>query len=408
MSLIRFILYPFSNLLYSINNLRSKDSKYNFFLFILFYSFCISLPEIDSIHMDLYKRIDLFNFFHSNNDFNLIFSGNIFESFLLFVVSSFTDNWRIMCLFWGGIIGYLNVSVIWHVINSSKQDFNSFPIKLMLVFLICSIPFWSIGVFRFFTAANIFILGFVKYLDYKKNKYLIFSILSVLVHWSFVFFTIFILIFLILKNLNSKKINLYVLIFLNVIFVISIFYNFLEDFAVLQNINFNYLPEFFKVKAEGYNSDVFIQRLQDLSYDVDNNFYVKSRFFLIYIFLQFLFLFYLKRRSDFNDFLKADIFFILIFICYLVYNELGVYSPYDRFAYIANYFVALLVFLFLNYFKSFRKSFFYRNSFLFFILYIIVEFRNAMDTFSILTLTSNPIIAFFMIENNFSLIDLFK
>tara|TARA_B100001059_G_scaffold234055_1_gene275585 strand:- start:4737 stop:5813 length:1077 start_codon:yes stop_codon:yes gene_type:complete len=358
--------------------------------------------------MDFFNKIELFKDVSLNRDWQFIFEGNTFESILLVVVSFFTDNWRIMSMVWGFIIGYLNIKIIWHVIDNTSQKFNSYSIKILIVFLVCSMPFWNIGIFRFFTASNLFIYGLLKYFENDKWFYLLVSTLAVFVHWSFIFVLIIISLFLLLKKLDSKKINYNVILLFNVIFLISIFHSFFEDFSSITNLKFDYLPQFFNQKASGYSSEIFVNRLEDMSLSIDNNFYVKWRYNLIFILVQFIFLFYLRRRNSVIDFLKIDFYFILVFTFYFIYNQLGTFSPFDRYAYISNFFVAYLIFLFLDRFKNFKNFMPYRYLSVFVLLYVVVEIRNSFDTISILTVASSPLLSPFLLDYNFSLIDMFK
>jgi len=407
-SFLRFLFYPLLNLLYSLINIKSKHAKYNYLLFILYYSYCITLPALAGPDMDFSKKIELFKDISLNPDWQFIFEGNTFESILIVVVSFFTDNWRIMSMVWGFVIGYLNIKIIWHVIDNTNQKFNSYLIKILTVFLVCSMPFWNIGIFRFFTASNLFIYGILKYFENDKWFYLLVSALAVFVHWSFIFALFLISLFLFLKRLDSKKINYFIVLSFNLIFVSSIFYNFVGDLSSITDLNFDFLPQFFNQKATGYSSDIFVDRLVDMSYSIDNNFYVMWRYYLIFILVQSIFLYYLIRRSNVIDFLKIDFYFIIVFTFYFIYNQLGDYAPFDRYAYISNFFVAYLIFLFLDKFENFKNDLPYRYSAVFLSLYVVVEIRNSFDTISILTVASNPIISPFLMDYNFSLIDMFK
>jgi hypothetical protein len=408
MNILRFTFLPVLSLFYSLNNLRNKDAKYNYLLFILYYSFCVTLPAITGEDMDFFNKIELFKDVSLNQDWQYIFKGNTFESILLVLVSSFTDNWRIMSLVWGLVIGYLNIKIIWHVIDNANQNFNSFTIKILILFLMCSMPFWNIGIFRFFTASNLFIYGLLKYFEKGNRFYLIVACLSIFVHWSFIFVLFLISLFLFLKRLDSKKINYFIVLLFNLIFVSSIFSNFFGDLSSITNLNFDYLPQFFNQKATAYSSEIFVDRLVDMSYSIDNNFYVMWRYYLIFILVQSIFLFYLIRRNNVIDFLKIDFYFIVVFTFYFIYNQLGEFAPFDRYAYISNFFVAYLIFLFLDKFKNFKNYLPYRYLTVFVLLYVVVEIRNSFDTISILTVASNPIISPFLMDYNFSLIDMFK
>lgn len=409
MILILALISPFLCLIIGLKNYRTNSAKYYILVFILFYAFTLTFPEGET-DMDFFRRIDHFNSIVAEKNlkisemWNLVYSddsidssADIFEKTLIFITSRFTDNYRWMSVVWGLIFGLFSLWNIEFIIKKLDLRINRYNfLWILLLFLL--IPFWNINAFRFWTAAHIFINGMLRYFYTNDRKYfLLICISSVLVHFSFIIPNILLLLFLFLPK------NLFVA---NIIFVTTIITSFVSLNSI--DVNFDFLPLGIQSKIDGYTSIRYLDQAQEL-YNLQTNFYVNFRYYLVLIAFELMFLLiYFKHKAFLKIKMNEQILF-LSFILLTFANLVFDIRPLDRFFNLGAFFMTFIGLKFWNYlFVENRKPALFRLCSILLTLYIIVEIRIGFDTISIVSILGNPITQNFLLDSNFSLIDLFK
>tara|TARA_B100000795_G_scaffold269145_1_gene257722 strand:+ start:2970 stop:4199 length:1230 start_codon:yes stop_codon:yes gene_type:complete len=409
MILILALISPFLCLIIGLKNYRTNSAKYYILVFILFYAFTLTFPEGET-DMDFFRRIDHFNSIVAEknlkisemwklvySDDSIDSSADIFEKTLIFITSRFTDNYRWMSVVWGLIFGLFSLWNIEFIIKKLDLRINRYNfLWILLLFLL--IPFWNINAFRFWTAAHIFINGMLRYFYTDDRKYfLLICISSVLVHFSFIIPNILLLLFLFLPK------NLFVA---NIIFVTTIITSFVSLNSI--DVNFDFLPLGIQSKIDGYTSIRYLDQAQEL-YNLQTNFYVNFRYYLVLIAFELMFLLiYFKHKAFLKIKMNEQILF-LSFILLTFANLVFDIRPLDRFFNLGAFFMTFIGLKFWNYlFVENRKPALFRLCSILLTLYIIVEIRIGFDTISIVSILGNPITQNFLLDSNFSLIDLFK
>lgn len=230
------LIWPFLGFVLAIRSGLSKFTIPVILFFSFLYGYSVYIQGGDIVHyrdsfddVSQYSWSDyLFLVTHSlDANKNANFSPNvaiqkpdIFALTAQFVVSRFTDNPR---WFWG----LLSVFYTYLIILFTKKVFKHLPFKrrywhelVFIVALLTVIPFY-VGVtgVRFWPALFVFMIFIVKYLETGSLKYILFSSLSVLIHYSF-FFPVGLCVILALTNFNRGLVSSIVVVSM-LIFLLS-------------------------------------------------------------------------------------------------------------------------------------------------------------------------------------------
>lgn len=408
MIFIEAFLSPFWCFIKGLINYRKPNSKYYILVFILFYAFSMTFP-IGETNMDIFRRIESFNLYASQPNISIIdvfnksysddsdnSNADIFEALLLFLVTRFTDNIKIMFVVWAFCFGLLFVNNIWYLIEKNNLKINKINL-IWVIALFLIIPFWNINAFRFWTAAHLFIFGLLRFFYTKKKSYLFFSFFSAIIHFSFIIPNFLLIFFFILPK------NLIVANFLFLFTSITSNFN-------IQKLNqlFIFLPSGISGKTNDYTSDYYLTRVNEFKL-LDTNFYISLRYKLVLVAFELLFLFiYFNYKNFLKVKLNTDLFF-LTFILLSFSNLVFSIPPLDRFFNLGAFFMFIIGVNFANFLLINKLNLFkfkYISSLL--ILYLLVEIRIGFDTISIVSIIGNPVTQYFVSNDNFSLIDIFK
>jgi hypothetical protein len=401
-----FLLYPFLGFINSIRFYRQTNAKTIFILFVGFYGYMITTPT--TTDMDLKRRKEYFESYSKNeftfsvkefiteiNDDDSYFSDP-FESFIMYTVSRFSTNARFLFFVYGILFALFFANNFWYILNKYNIILNKYN-KIFFYSFILSIPFWSIGVFRFFFASQIFLFGLIRYIDQRKYIYLIFALLSLLVHFSFIY-SVFILGIYILFN---NKINLS--------------FGFLLVSFFLSNLNisniserFNFLPKAYQNKVQAYSQEDYVADVMQTKMLSSNRWYLnaKNKSLQFAFLLLFLFIF-LKRKFVLENSILSryvNVAMISFGCCFLVINV----PSMDRFFGLAYTLGSIVGLISLN---DFHNKLVPRASYYPFLLlvglYLIVEIRIGFDTIGLFTIFGN--LPFLLLaDSNIAIIEILK
>ncbi|MFW5983046.1 MAG: EpsG family protein [bacterium] len=245
---ILFFIWPVASLVRALSKYKSPWAKNILWLFVAFYGFAFLSYSDTADSLDYMARLATF---HSQDiTFNDFVSDlyvqpgphtpDLFEPFLTYIISRFTDDSRIFFAVVGLVFGFFYSRNIWFIIDHTNGKLKKIILPFFLLTFVI-IPFWQINGVRFFTAANVFLYGILPYLVYKEKKYLFFTVLAGFFHFSLFAALPLILIYIFIGNRTSLFFILYLISF--GFTQISI-----EPFQEL----INYLPAAFQMKFQSY------------------------------------------------------------------------------------------------------------------------------------------------------------
>lgn len=252
-------LFPFWAMLQSVIKFKSPSAKNLFWYGCAFMGFVfIFNPLIGTGHDSIRIAQSLIQMHSDNATFKDVFAdlfveeGNadVYQLLVTFIVSLFTPNAHYLFLTMAIIFGFFYSRNIWRILNEFKLSTNQLYVWIFIAMFFLINPIWNINGGRMWVALHVFIYGIFGYFFEKKPIYLIWSVLSIFIHFSFV---LPLSLFIFLQFLPQKNINSYFFIYLVSLFVNDI------DLDSTKNLIIDYLPNFLIYKADAYlNQDLAI------------------------------------------------------------------------------------------------------------------------------------------------------
>lgn len=257
--LIFTLLFPLGGMAYAIYNWRDSWSKNLFWLSCIYMGAVQIFQEEGSIlgvggdggRYVLYM-IEMHNsnisiselaktWYHSS-------TLDIYNSILSFIVSRFTDNGHILFTCYAIVYGYFYSRNIWYVLEKLPEKFNR-KIWILILFLFLNLPIWSLYAVRMWTATQVYLYGALPYLlDNRKNK-LIWCLLSLLFHHSFILPICIIIVFAVLhQRLRVNRLFITSLLICN---VLTLSINSLNINSV-NDLLMSILPDYYSGRIDTY------------------------------------------------------------------------------------------------------------------------------------------------------------
>jgi hypothetical protein len=206
--LVLFLLWPFLAFLLAVKNFSQKESKKVVYIFLIYYglAFVNDNPAIDAAKYALnLKANSLLPF----TDFFKIVGGlyssdtsiDIVEPFISFIVSRFTSHYGVYFAVWAAIFGffYLKSISLLHDLYKERPGLNAL---VFMSFFVVILPITTLSGVRMWTAAWIFFFGAYHVVLFHDKRFLILTLASSLVHWSFLSANAILLIFYFARNAN--------------------------------------------------------------------------------------------------------------------------------------------------------------------------------------------------------------
>lgn len=392
---ISFIFWPFGVTLGALRHWDRPWAKNIFWLFCIFLGLTFIIAQEGGADSDRYARLFL-HYARSKMNLEELLSSFYSESsgyvdiaspLIIFLVSRLTANPIILFTVFGTIFGYFYSRNIWYVIEKMEGRFT----LLVLVYLLCFAllnPIWNINGFRMWTAAQIFLYGTLPFLFDGNKKRLLWALVSVFFHFSFMFPLGILGIYYILKN----RINIYLIFFVGTAFIKEI--NLLDVQSAL-----SFLPGIFYSRVLAYTNPDYAESLGlarenlnwYLTYSTDA---VK---WVIYAMIIYIYLFgrkVLKERKDLTSLLSYSL---------LLYGSANIFSLVPsggRFIVVASTFMLAFIVIFITSFRELKGiTLIQVLSAPLLALYCIVAIRMGMDYYGLMAFIGNPIIAAFYTDN---------
>lgn len=383
-----FLVWPFLSVISALKNFRQPYAKNIIWLFITFYG---ATMVFVSDALDGARIISSFNE-ASQSGFNLVdnyfIEGgylDILQPFLLYAVSKVTQDTRILFACLGFIFGFFYSRNLWFLIGITKDRDRRVLIFIFLFSLI--IPFWEINGFRMWTAAHILFYGISRYLYYGDKKFLFISLLSPLVHFSFFFAVIVIMLFLLFR----PSIKLSFLIF----FIACAIQELNLDIRAFQS----FFPTTLQSKIEGYGNIEWAESVRKMHetmhwyaklYNPVIEYLLDSIMLLIFIF---------SRKIEFKNIDRNQSSFISFSLWFAAFSRLLSAMPFGdnyRFVIISNLFLtATIIIIFTVRLRELNLKNLYFITLFFIGFYSIVQIRIGFDRIGISTFMTNPLTLWF-------------
>ncbi|NLX29068.1 MAG: hypothetical protein GXY59_08865 [Bacteroidales bacterium] len=258
---VLFLLcWPFGALVSALRRLGMPGAKTVIFLFCLYFGFVfiygdpyrdkttdsaryamqliemrahpVSLPQLVSL---LYKpKTDLLD---------------VYQPLVTWLVSLFTGDPRFLFAVYAAIFGLFWAQNIWLIFTRIGPPAGLTILLFLGAFALIN-PVWNINGVRMWTAAQMYIYGVLLWFLDGKRSGLLWSSLSLLVHFSFAFPVVLFLMYLIVPD------NLFLLL---LFFLGSSLVKEIDLQSVRESLD--YLPDIFKARLEGYTSENYARDL---------------------------------------------------------------------------------------------------------------------------------------------------
>ncbi|MCF6351469.1 MAG: EpsG family protein [Cyclobacteriaceae bacterium] len=402
-----FFIYPAAALVVSFSNYKSASAKNILWAFVVFFGFTFAIGK-ESSDSDINRYIDQYVALYgkpmTTQDAILYYEKSrevdVIRPFLAIVLSRISNHPALLTTVYALIFGFFYSRNIFYLINQFQGKISNWTWLLVIVFTLI-VPFWTINGFRFWTATHIFIYGLMPFLLEGNKKRLIFVLIPVLFHFSFVIPLFSVVAFFFIP----KRLWLFVLIF-----VATVVYN---EINVQWLANYVQLTEEEKVidRTSAYIDDKKVEEFRsgELKKSTPNwyvGLYRKGINYLVII--SFVLIYWLNfKKRILNKGLFITFSFALWF--YSFANVLSTIPSGGRFLTVAQLIAFVLIIVFFQ--NSYRKLF---QQFVFpvflpaILLFIIVAIRDGFYYMSVSTVLGNPISALMAMGQHLSLNDVIK
>lgn len=392
-----FAIWPFGIMLASLKNWQHPWSKNVFWFFCLFfgYTFVIAADSMNAADSAAYAQA-LGKYAYSDLTFRQLTQTfysestnyvDIIQPLITFLVSRVTYNPSILFAVYGLIFGFFYSRNLWYVLDKIEGNITPVLFLFLLTFGLLN-PIWNINGVRMWTAAQIFLYGTLPYLLDGNRKRLIWSGVSILMHFSFIFPCGILLLFLLIKN----RLN-----FFMGFFVLTSFLKELDLEMVRSSLSF--LPGIFQLRVNSYTGAEYAELVGSRaeSYNWYKIYSLEALVWVTYAIVVYAYIFFRRHLSNNRP--------LMTLFCYslLLYGASNIFSLVPsgkRFLIVAT---AFLFSFFILFFNEMLKNRFFRTVSLLSVpllaLFCIVAVRTGMDFFGLNTLIGNPVSAFIFTDS---------
>lgn len=415
-ALILTFIWPFAGLVYTLSNWRQWWAKNAFWLACIYIgAVFIYWPEgtILGVGADGGRYVvRLMQMYNSDITLPKLLSGylvdqhtmDLYQPLMLYLVSRFTDNGHVLFAAYAFVFGYFYSRNIWYVLEKlPDKKMGKFFILITLYFLVC--PITQINGVRMWTALHVFVYAVMPYLLERDKSKLWLVLLAPLIHFSFLYVTIFALVYYLLPiRLKTRSMPFLTLAFL--FFIVTLFINTLNLDAtagMLEELS----PEAYGQRIDGYVNEDVLERRNDAM--ALNNWYVAgSANILSWCYNILLIVMFPCLKRHFRE--DCGIRNLYVFTLWLAgfANIMALIPSGGRFQLLAQMFKVPLILLVVTQIPK-GEAFYKWTSVALVLLLIpfVFEIRKQLDYYSYTLLIGNFITVFLM-ENNFPIIEFIK
>lgn len=339
-SFILFLIWPFLAFILAIVNYSRKESRQIVYLFLLYYgvTFVIQNEFVDSsryaMSLKINAQLPFSEFFRVVGGlYNSETSVDIYEPFVSFLVSRFTNNHGVLFAVYTAVFAFFYLKSI----NLLHDRYNQNPgwnAITFLAFFVMIIPVTAINGVRMYTAAWIFFYAAYHVVLERNTKYLILALASSLVHFSFLSANIVLLIYYLAGNRN--------LIYLPITVASFIVPDFIAPF--LQSLSYS-MGGALQSRVEGYTSENYIYAQQESLAQSSWFLQISNNLIFYYLILSIIFI-QIRYGSLMKDKSEKNLFsFMLLFLSFVNFG-MPIASFGARFQALFFLFATMYIFLF--------------------------------------------------------------
>lgn len=400
-----WLVWPFGAFIRALLKYRSPASKAIVWLFFVYYGAVFVVPEdkrgaADSARYGRYLKIMNEHPLSFTELQNNIYNANtgivdIYQPFVTWLVAGFTSDTRLLFLIFASIFGFFYTNNIF-IIFEGLQKHLRWHHTIFIIAIALVIPIWYINGVRMYTAAQIFIYGMLKFFFKDDKRGLIWTFLSVFVHFSFMF-----PVALLVTYIFIPKSTVVFFVF----FIVTTFAIELNLYQVRQSLSF--LPEVFQPRVEGYTNEELASSNNESS--ATKSWHIKYKNILsrwyIYFWIVTLFLYREKwLKVIWNG---KNLFNLLLFIAGWVQIASNIPSG-SRFFILVEYLTYFLtIFIIADPYINKEANRFAKFLMPFLIFVIIIKLRMGLDFIGFLTFIGNLPFAF-IVTNQTPVIEFIK
>lgn len=385
-----FLIWPFASLVLALKRFREPYAKTIFWFFCIYFGFVFVYGDIvpgratkDSAiyaeilisqHEDKISLVELISSFYSKKGGQV----DIYQPTITWLVSLVSGDPRLLFAVFAAIFGFFYSQNLWIVFSRIEKSVGLLLFLLMIYYALIN-PIWYISGVRMWTAAQIFAFGILKYFIQNERKGLFWAAASILVHFSFIFPVVVLLLWLIISERA---------IFFFALYVISAIIS--EMDIEIMNKVFAFLPDVFESRIEGYTSESYLSAVNEASSQASLLLTITAEISksLIYFWVSVLY-FTKKKWSDALPRCFSLFLFILLLGSFTnLAQEVPSFSRFFTLTYLL-FFAILIIIL-----GRAGSTIIYRKYLLFsspFILYLVLyQFRIGFEFIGVLTFLGNP------------------
>jgi hypothetical protein len=399
-----FLVWPLLASIAAFRNYREPWAKNIFWALCAFYGMTFAIGA-ETEGSDIVRYVAGFQAMHGQQMgiaevityFRQSGEIDILRTLISYVLSRFTDSQMALTLVYGSIFGYFLSRNLWFILNRLKGKIAPATLLLLVCFFLVN-PIWQINGFRMWTAVHVFVFGLLPWLVDGNRKFLWVSVLSIMVHFSFIVPVGILIGYSVLGN----RLNIYFAFYLFTFFMSEL------DIAVVNSLMENYAPDILQERTSGYRSEAVIERIENQ--EVTTNWYIiwygKA---LSWSLVGYIIMLFITGKDFFKENNGMASLFSFTLVFFGVANILSTLPSGGRFLVIAYLCAVALVTLYVQN-RASEKAInrFVLMSAPFLLFYVLIKIRIALLSMSATFVMGNPIIALFLSGENFSLNDFLK
>lgn len=188
MRLIYFIFSPFLTFLHSCSDLQKRSAQVIFVLFFGLFGYCHTFEDVRA---DSYRKYESFTHYTPKsyeeiaNDFQTGINKDMYEHILFSTLRVFTDNPHIMMMCVGLLGGFFYMLVVRRFLRDKHMAY-TWPIAILLAFVVMESNIPLMGGIRNFTAFPIFIYSLINVLIDNRKIWIIGILITPLIHFGYI------------------------------------------------------------------------------------------------------------------------------------------------------------------------------------------------------------------------------
>ncbi len=389
-----FIFWPFGQMITTVRQFRRPGFMALLWLFFVYFGFVFvySDPFGRGVSSDSARYAASLIELHSHpGSFDALWSSlysadtkiiDIYQSVLTWFISLFTGDPAFLFAAFAAVFGFFYVKNLWIVFSRISVKVGLILFLFMMSYALVN-PIWNINGVRMWTAAQVFLYGNLLFFLYNDKRGLLWSVSSLLFHFSFAFPVGLLLAWQFIPRKNRL---------IWPVFIFFIATSFISEINLLGVRNMlSFMPKIFQLRVSSYTNDVYAQAMATKEASVNWQVVLAGNVskWIVYAWVTISFI---KRKEWKGS--NENYFHLFLFALFLGgFANLASNVPSGaRFVTLSNALFYALFVLLLG--KNYLKSYWLKIITVPFISFaVIFLIRLGFDFIGILTVAGNPLMA---------------